>query len=74
MQDVKDSGKLEKPAPMTATNTFQQLRAASAARSSGSAKAPMNTSGGRHPGVSRISKHPMTSLTSRKSQQGKGAC
>ncbi len=37
-------------------------------------KGPMNTNGGRHPGVKRISKHPMKSMTSRKSQQMKGGC
>lgn len=40
----------------------------------GSMKGPMYTSGGKHPGVKRISKHPMKSLTSRKSQQMKGGC
>jgi hypothetical protein len=45
---------------------------------SGSATAhprtPTNTNKGKHPIVSRISKHPVKSLTSRKSQQMKGGC
>ena len=41
---------------------------------SGAMNGPMNTNGGKHPGVTRISKHPMKSLTSRKSQQMKGGC
>lgn len=40
----------------------------------GNMKGPMHTNGGRTPGVKRISKHPVKSLTSRKSQQMKGGC
>lgn len=40
----------------------------------GSMKGPMHTNGGKTPGVKRISKHPVKSLTSRKSQQMNGGC
>lgn len=40
----------------------------------GGMKGPMNTNKGHHPGVKRISKHPMGSMTSRKGQQGQGSC
>lgn len=38
----------------------------------GMTKGMLNTQMGRHPIVKRMSKHPVSSLTSRKSQQGKG--
>lgn len=37
-------------------------------------RGPMNTNQGKHPGVKRISKHPMKTMTSKKSQQMKGCC
>jgi len=55
----------------TASNTYQQMGKGTMA---GSAQAPMHTSGGRHPGVPRVSKHPMKSMTSRKGQQANGSC
>lgn len=71
MQQVKDSGKLQGPKKLTVTNTFSNLGMGG---SSGPTKGPMNTNRGHHPAVKRISKHPMTSMTSRKGQQGQGAC
>ncbi len=40
----------------------------------GGMKGPMHTNGGKAPGTKRISKHPVKSLTSRKSQQMNGGC
>jgi len=47
---------------------------AEAGSSMGGMKGMMSTNRGHHPIVKRISKHPVSSMVSRKSQQGKGNC
>jgi len=67
--------KFVKPGYMPADGMpMDRASAREAGSAMGGMKGPMNTNKGHHPGVKRISKHPMGSMTSKKGQQGKGCC